>query len=50
MGLSYESRPLMRLQRLTRILYVSWKNGLLTMLVEAEPEGRMARWLGLPQP
>ena len=36
----------MRLQRLARILYVSWKNGLLTMLVEAEPEGRMARWLG----
>lgn len=37
----------MRLQRLARILYVSWKNGLLTMLVEAEPNGRAARWLGL---
>ena len=36
----------MRLKRLSRILYVSWKNGLLTMLVEAEPEGRVARWLG----
>jgi len=36
----------MRLQRLARILHVSWKNGLLTMLVEAEPEGRVARWLG----
>ena len=36
----------MRVQRLTRIVYVSWKNGLLTMLVEAEPEGRVARWLG----
>ena len=36
----------MRLQRLARILYVSWKNGLLTMLVEAEPEGRVARWAG----
>lgn len=36
----------MRLQRLARILYVSWKNGLLTMLVEAEPDGRVARWLG----
>ena len=36
----------MRVQRLARILYVSWKNGLLTMLVEAEPEGRVARWLG----
>ena len=36
----------MRLKRLSRILYVSWKNGLLTMLVEAETEGRVARWLG----
>ena len=36
----------MRLQRLARILYVSWKNGLLTMLIEAEPEGRLARCLG----